>query len=463
MFFRNRKDEKPYGQNSGKPVRIASVELRDGQQSLLATRMKTEDMLPILEKMDQVGYDSIEMWGGATFDVCIRHLDDDPWERIRECKKIVKKTPLRMLLRGQNLVGYRQYPDDIVDKFVERAAANGIDIFLVFDGLNDVRNTEAAIRAVKKYGKRAEANIVYTISPVHTIEKYVQIAKEYIALGVDAIHVEDMAGMVTPNEIFHVIQRMKKELQVPIHFHAHSTGGMAELCYWEAIRAGVDVVDCDVSALALGTSHPSVESLAVALKGTAYDPKLDMGLLQEINAYFMKLRAKYQEYVSKFTGVDIGVLQHQIPGGMMSNLEMQLKEMRAEDRMKDIFEEVHRVQKDFGYPPLATPFAQMVGSQATFNIVTGVRYQVIPKEVRDYVKGLYGRPAAEISGELEEKILTNGEVRNLARPGSLIPPQWEKVKHEAMMKGLARTEEDVLTYAMFPQIAEGFLTRKYSK
>lgn len=461
MFFQKRDVEKPYGKGVGKPVRISSVEWRDGQQSLLATRIKTEDMLPILEKMDQVGYESMEMWGGATFDVAIRHLDDDPWERLREFKKIVKRTPLRMLLRGQNLVGYRQYPDDIVDKFVERASAGGIDIFLVFDGLNDVRNTEAAIRAVQKYGRRADANICYTISPVHTIEKYLKIAKDYEALGVQAVHVEDMAGMVTPGEIFEVIRAMKKELKIPVHFHAHSTGGMADLCYWEAIRAGADVVDCDVSAFALGTSHPPVESMAVALKGTVYDPRLDMDLLKEINDYCLGLREKYQEFTSKFTGVDMGVLRHQIPGGMMSNLESQLKDMRAENRMEEIFEEVHRVQRDLGYPPLATPFAQMVGSQAAFNVVGGSRYGMIPREVRDYVKGFYGRPAGTISEELDKKILAAGETRNTKRPGSLLPPGWEEMKTEAVGKGLARTEEDVLTYAMFPAVAEEFLKRKY--
>ena len=459
MFFR-RKQEQTYGSGPGRPIRISSVEWRDGQQSLLATRVKTKDMLPILEKMDQVGYESMEMWGGATFDTAIRYLDDDPWERVREFKKRVKKTPLRMLLRGQNLVGYRQYPDDIVEKFVERAAANGIDIFLVFDGLNDVRNTETAIRAVKRQGKRADANICYTISPVHTKEKYVQIAKDYAALGVNAIHIEDMAGMVAPNEIFETVQAVKAAVDLPVHFHAHCTGGMADICYWEAIRAGADVVDCDVSALALGTAHPPLESLLTALKGTAYDPKLDMGLLGEINDYFLGLRETYKEFTSQFTGVDIGVLNHQIPGGMMSNLESQLKGMNAYGRMGEIFEEVHRVQKDLGYPPLATPFAQMVGSQATFNVILGERYKTIPREVQDYIKGMYGRPPGEIDQELGRRVLGDGP-RNTERPGSLIPPGWEALKQELLDKGLARYEEDVLTYAMFPQIGEAFLERRY--
>ncbi len=463
MFFKKKSESggsEVYGSQKGKPVRISSVEWRDGQQSLLATRIKTDDMLPILEKMDQVGYESMEMWGGATFDVAIRYLDDDPWERVREFKKRVRKTPLRMLLRGQNLVGYHQYPDDIVEKFVELAAKNGIDIFLVFDGLNDVRNTETAIKAVLKYGKRVDANICYTLSPVHTIEKYVQIARQYAGLGVSAIHVEDMAGMVTPNEIFQVIREIKKQVGLPVHFHSHCTGGMADICYWEAIRAGADVVDCNVSALSLGTAHPPVESIAIALKGTVYDPNVDLNLLAEINAYMLQLRDKYSEYASQFTGVDVGVLHHQIPGGMMSNLEGQLKSMNALGRIDEIFAEVHEVQKELGYPPLATPFAQMVGSQATFNVLGGERYKMIPREVQDYVKGLYGRPPGEIAAFLSEKI--NGqEARFTGRPGSLLEPGWEVLKQEVQGKAHIRTEEDMMTYVMFPPLADEFLQKKY--
>lgn len=465
MFFKSKSNGSQsdiYGQGKGKPIRISSVEWRDGQQSLLATRIKTEDMLPILEKMDKVGYESMEMWGGATFDVAIRYLKDDPWERVREFKKRVVSTPLRMLLRGQNLVGYRQYPDDIVEKFVALAAKSGIDIFLVFDGLNDVRNTETAIKAVLKNGKRADANICYTLSPVHTIEKYVQIAEEYAKLGVSAIHVEDMAGMVSPNEIFQVIKEIKKRVCLPVHFHSHCTGGMADICYWEAIRAGADVVDCNVSALSLGTAHPPIESMGVALKGTVYDPKLDLNLLAEINTYILTLRNKYREFASQFTGVDIGVLTHQIPGGMMSNLEGQLKSMNALNRIDEIFAEVHEVQKELGYPPLATPFAQMVGSQATFNVLSGERYKMIPKEVKDYVKGLYGRPPGEIDAALNKKI-NNNEERFTGRPGSLLLPGWEALKMEVQTKPYVRTEEDMMTYVLFPQLADEFLPVKYNK
>lgn len=446
--------------NSHKPVRIASVEWRDGQQSLLATRVKTEDMLPILAKMDEVGYDSMEMWGGATFDVAIRYVGDDPWDRVRAFKNIVKKTPLRMLLRGQNLIGYRQYADDVVEKFVGLAAQAGIDIFLVFDGLNDVRNTEVAIAAVQKNGKKAEANICYTISPVHTTEKYVNIAKEYAALGVEAIHVEDMAGMVKPMEIFKVIKAIKEATGLPVHFQSHCTGGMADICYWEAVQAGAEVLDCDVAALALGTSHPPVESIAVALQDTPYDPQLDLNLLAQINKYFAGIREKYSQFLSKFVGVDISVLKHQIPGGMMSNLEGQLKAMNAYDRLEEILQEVHLVQKDLGYPPLATPFAQMVGSQATFNVLTGERYKMIPTEIRDYIKGLYGRAPGTIDSTLAEKIL-RGAKPSTVRPGSLIPLEWESLKAKKAGCAYIKTEEDLMTYALFPQIAETFLKQKY--
>lgn len=463
MVFWNRKrkmdsDPEIADDRSARPIKISSVEWRDGQQSLLATRIKTQDMLPILPKMDQVGYECMEMWGGATFDVAIRYLNDDPWDRVREFKRLCPNTPLRMLLRGQNLVGYKQYPDDIVEKFVECAAKAGIDKFLIFDGLNDVRNTEIAVKAVLKNKKHAEANICYTVSPVHTLEKYVQIAKEYAELGVEAIHVEDMAGMLTPKQVSDVIRAMKREVKLPIHFHAHCTGGMADICYWEAIKAGADVVDCNVSALSLGPAHPPVESMVTSLKGTRYDTKLDLDLISEINEYFIGLRKKYAEYQSKFTGVDISVLKHQVPGGMLSNLESQLRAMNAEDRIHEVFEEVHQVHRDFGYPPLATPFAQMVGAQATVNVWTGERYKMLSNESKNYIKGLYGRPAGEIDAQLKQKVLGD-EPMMTKRPGSLIPPGWEQAKKES--QPYAKTEEDVLTYILFPDIAVPFLQNKY--
>ena len=443
-----------------RPVKLSSVEFRDGQQSLIATRMRTEDMLPILEKMDQVGYDCIEMWGGATFDSCIRYLKEDPWERVREFKKIVKKTPLRMLLRGQNLLGYHQYPDDLVERFVSAAAAAGIDIFLIFDGLNDTRNCKTAVDAVKKAGKRAEANILYTLSPVHSIENYVKLACEFEAMGVEAIHLEDMAGMVDPVSVGEAIQAIKKAVHVPVHFHSHCTGGMADIAYWEAVQAGADVIDVDVSAFALGASHPPAESMVVALKNTPWDTKIDLGLLSQVNDYFLQMRQKYKDVESKFTGVDISVLQHQIPGGMLSNLESQLDQMNMLHRIDEVLEEVAVVRKDLGYPPLGTPFSQIVGVQATMNVMSGQRYKMIPKETKAYVRGAYGKTPGSIDPDLVKAVLGD-EPMLTCRPADLLEPGYEAAKAE--VGALARTEEDVLTYALFKGVAVEFLKAKYGE
>ncbi|CAK7050596.1 MAG: Oxaloacetate decarboxylase alpha chain [Desulfovibrio sp.] len=444
---------------AAKPVKLSSVEFRDGQQSLLATRMRTADMLPILEKMDEIGYACMEMWGGATFDSCIRFLDEDPWERVRLFKNAVKNTPLRMLLRGQNLVGYRQYPDDIVERFVTAAADAGIDIFLIFDGLNDLRNCEAATKAVIRAGKTPEANILYTLSPVHSTEKYVEIAKGFENMGMQAIHLEDMAGMVDPVSVGETIRAIKAAISVPLHFQSHCTGGMADIAYWEAVHAGADVIDVDVSALALGTSHPPAESMVVALANTPWATGLDLGQLAVVNAYFLQLREKYKEFESAFTGVDISVLRHQVPGGMLSNLERQLKEMDVADRLDEILAETARVRKDFGYPPLGTPFSQIVGAQAAMNVITGERYAVLPEESIAYIKGAYGKTPGAVDAELARKVL--GDEKPLTcRPADLLEPEYEKLKAECA--AFARTEEDVLTYAMFPSVAEGFLKKKYS-
>jgi pyruvate carboxylase subunit B len=442
-----------------KPIKFSSVELRDGQQSLLATRMKTEDMLPIISKMDEVGFVCMEMWGGATFDACLRYTGDDPWDRIRQIKKLASKTPLRMLIRGQNLVGYKQYPDDIVEKFVEKAAEAGIDIFLVFDGLNDLRNCEKVIETVKKNNKKVEGNIVYTESPVHSVEKYVEQAKEWQKLGVSAIHLEDMAGILVPEKAGKIIKAIKKEVNIPVHFQCHCTGGMADIAYWEAIKAGVDVVDTDISSLSLGTAHPPLESLVIALKDTPYDSKLNIDLLKEINDYFLSMRKKYKEYESMFTGVDVGVLKHKVPGGMLSNLESQLKQMNALDRIDEVLDEVHQVFEDLGYPPLATPFSQMCGAQATVNVLTGERYKMIPSEVKTYIKGYYGKSPGEIKSELMEKVLKD-EKPITCRPADLLEPEFEKRKSE--IGNLAKNDEDVLTYALFPNLAVDFLKKKYN-
>ncbi len=439
-------------------VGISSVDFRDGQQSLLATRIKTEDMIPILEKMDSIGFECMEMWGGATFDVCIRFLQEDPWERIREFKKRVKKTPLRMLLRGQNLLGYRQYPDDIVEKFVGAAAAAGIDIFLIFDSLNDTRNCVTSIKSAIAAGKKAEANILYTTSPVHNIKKYIEIARAYEKLGVSAIHLEDMAGLMTPTAAYEHIKALKAEVKVPVHFHAHSTGGMANMAYWEAVRAGVDVIDTDISALSMGTSHPAAESIVTALKDTGGDTGVELNSLEEINNYFLELRKKYSEFESKFTGVNINVLKHQIPGGMLSNMESQLKGMNAIGRMDEILEEVHRVRQDMGYPPLGTPMSQIVGSQATFNVISGQRYKMLTKETKDYIKGMYGQPPGEIDKDLEREALKGAEKIN-CRPAELLEPEWDKLKAECA--AFTRNEEDVLTYALFPTVAREYFNNRH--
>ncbi len=420
--------------------------------------MKTEDMLPVIEKMDRVGYDCMEVWGGATFDSCIRFLHEDPWQRVRDFKKAAPRTPLRMLLRGQNLLGYRQYADDVVEKFVFASAAAGIDIFLIFDGLNDSRNTRAAMNAVLKAGKRPEANILYTLSPVHSIEKYVELAREYEAMGMQAIHLEDMAGMVDPLSVYKCIRAIKEAVKVPVHFQAHSTGGMADVAYWEAARAGVDVLDVDVSALALGTSHPPIEPLIVELRNTPRDTGIDLGLVAEINRYFMDMRVKYKEYESRFTGVDISVLRHQVPGGMLSNLESQLKQMNVLDRLDEVLAEVAIVRKDFGYPPLGTPFSQIVGAQATINVMTGQRYKMFPKESKLYISGHYGKAPSEVSPELVKRVL--GDAKPITcRPADLIEPEYDRMK--AAVAGLARSDEDVLTYALFPAVARDYLKAKY--
>ncbi len=441
-----------------KKVGISSLEFRDGQQSLLGTRIKGEDMYPILEAFDKVGFHCMEMWGGATFDVAMRFLNEDPWDRLREFKKRVKNTPLRMFLRGQNLVGYKQYADDIVEKFIFAAADAGIDIFLIFDGLNDVQNCKTAIKAVKDAGKIAEANIIYAVSPVHTVEKFVQIAKDYQAMGVEAVHIEDTSGSMTPDAAFTIISELKKALNVPVHLQCHATSGLAQLCYWEALRAGVDVLDMDVSSLAMGTSHPPLESMIFAMQETPFKTDINLKDIEPINAHFKTLRAKYKEFESSFVGADIGVLQHQIPGGMLSNMELQLRQMKSLDRLDEILQEAVNVRKDFGYPPLATPFSQIVGSQATANVLTGQRYKMLSNETKDYIAGKYGKIPGEVTLELKNLVSQSREFV-VGRPADLIAPEFEKYKEES--KGLARTQEDILSYALFPNIAKDFLKNKY--
>lgn len=443
---------------AGIPLKFNSVDFRDGQQSLIATRMTTEDMIPLLERMDRIGFDSMEMWGGATFDVAVRFLKEDPWERVRTFKRYVKKTPLKMVLRAQNLVGYKAYPDDIVEKFVEHAAGAGIDVFLIFDALQDLRNCESAFRAVKKAGKKIEGSVQYNVSPFHTTEVFVQNALEQEKMGAELMHVEDMAGLMTPQAAYELISSLKAALKIPVHLHCHCTGGMAEMAYWEAIRAGVDGLDVCASSMSMGPSQPPVESFITALLGTTRDPGIDVGQFRSINDDFLKLRKKYSDFETKLIGVDVGCLEHQVPGGMLSNLESQLKTMNLYDRLPEVLEEVTRVRADMGYPPLATPSSQMCGAQATTNVLTGQRYSMVSREIKDYCRGMYGKPPGPLDPELLEKALGEEKPYTM-RPADMLEPGFEKARAEA--GPLARTEEDVLTYALFPNYAPDFLRAKY--
>ena len=430
----------------------------------MATRMRTEAMLDIAEKMDQVGFFSIEMWGGATFDVCIRFLNEDPWERLRALRKKIKKTHLQMLLRGQNIVGYRNYADDVVTKFVEKAAQNGIDVFRVFDAVNDVRNLKTAIRAVKKTESHAQGTICYTISPVHTVNHYLSVANQLAQLECDSICIKDMAGLLAPPAAYELVSALKKEVGLPIQLHCHSTSGMALMTYQKACEADVDILDASFSPFAWGTSQPPVETLVAALNNTPWNPNFDLELLVEIAEYFRSLREKYYDPMHLIDPiaerVDTSILVHQIPGGMFSNLISQLKEQKASDRLKEVLEEVPRVRKDLGYPPLVTPTSQIVGTQAVMNIVSGERYKIVPKEVKDYVKGFYGKPPAPISEEIKQKIVGDEKVIT-QRPADLLKPELDNVPKE--VKPLLRNEEDLLTYILFPKTALDFFKKREVK
>ncbi len=414
-------------------------------------------MLPIAEAMDRVGFYSLEVWGGATFDVCIRYLNEDPWERLKSLKSAIKDTPLQMLLRGQNLVGYRHYPDDIVVKFVEKSAENGIDIFRIFDAVNDIRNMEVPIKTAKKAGAHVQGTISYTISPVHTIDSFVRFAKELSELNCDSICIKDMAGLISPRDAYDLIKSLKSEVGLPVDLHSHSTSGMASMSYMAACDAGVDILDTAFSPFAGGTSQPPTETVVAALRRTPYDTGLDLNLLTEIKEHFVKLKEKYIGILDPISEkIDTNVLIYQIPGGMISNLVSQLEEQNAMDRYNDVLAEMPRVRKDLGYPPLVTPTSQIVGTQAVLNVLTGERYKIIPKEVREYVRGMYGKPPAPIIEELLEKVLGEDDVIT-CRPADLLEPELDQITREAQELGIVRKEEDILTYAMYPQIAKTFL------
>ncbi|MGL5314370.1 MAG: oxaloacetate decarboxylase subunit alpha [Peptostreptococcaceae bacterium] len=443
-------------------LKITETALRDGHQSLIATRLKTDEMIPILETMDQVGYHAMEVWGGATFDACIRFLDEDPWERLRLIRKHVKNTKLQMLLRGQNLLGYRHYADDTVDKFIELSIKNGIDIIRVFDALNDVKNIEASMKAIKKYNGHCQCAISYTTSPIHTTEYYLELVKTMETMGADSICIKDMAGVLTPYNAYDLVKRMKEVTKLPIELHTHCTGGIADMIYMKAVEAGVDIIDTAISPFSGGTSQPPTESLAITFSEMDRNPGLDMDKLLEVAEYFKPIRDKYMEegiLNPKVLLTDPQTLKYQVPGGMLSNLLSQMQQQGAADKYEDVLNEVPRVRKDLGYPPLVTPLSQMVGTQALFNVLTGERYKLVPKEIKDYVKGLYGTAPAPIDEEIKKKIIGDEEVITV-RPADLIDPEFEAMKKEA--GELAKTDEDVLAYALFPQVAPKFLEKKYN-
>ena len=438
---------------SSTPLKVTELALRDAHQSLLATRMRTEDMLPIAEKMDQVGFFSLEMWGGATFDSCLRFLNEDPWERALKLKKVAPNTPFQMLLRGQNCVGYRHYADDVVERFVKKSCDVGINIFRIFDALNDLRNIETAVKTVKKCGETVEGCISYTVSPVHNIELYIKMARGLKDMGSDIICIKDMAGLLTPDATETLIREIKKEIDLPIHLHTHATTGLVGMNMQKAIDAGVDMVDTAISSLSMGTSHYATECIVAAQKGTARDTGLDLGLLEEISNYFQEVRKNYAAFESDFKGVDINILKSQIPGGMISNMENQLKEQNALDKLEEVLEEVPCVRKDMGYPPLVTPTSQIVGSQATLNVLTGERYKLITKETRECVLGKYGKLPAPIDPDLLAKVSKEEEVID-CRPADLLEPEWDRVVKEC--EGKCSSESDMLSYALFPKVALQF-------
>ena len=438
-------------------VHVTDLVLRDGHQSLIATRMRTEDMLPICSKLDQVGFWSLEAWGGATFDACVRFLKEDPWERLRKLRRALPNTRINMLLRGQNLLGYRHYADDVVREFVRKAADNGVDVFRVFDAMNDTRNLRVALEAVKKFGKHAQGTVCYTISPVHDVAYFVDMAKELADMGVDSIAIKDMAGLLTPYIAYDLVKGIKAATGLPVNTHSHATAGLSAMVHLKAVEAGVDIIDCCNSAFSEGASHAATESLVAALQGTEYDTGLSLPLLQEIAAYFREVRKKYWQFESDFTGVDTRILTAQVPGGMLSNLSNQLKEQGALNRMDEVLAEIPRVREDLGYPPLVTPTSQIVGTQAVLNVLTGGRYKSVTNEVKSYLLGRYGKAPGRVNEEVRK--LAVGELDIITcRPADLIPDELDKLRGE--VEGLAKSDEDVLTYAMFPDLGRTFMQER---
>ncbi len=440
------------------PVKITDTTLRDAHQSLIATRLKTEDMIPVAREIDKVGFFSVEAWGGATFDSSIRYLNDDPWQRLRDLKSVLKNTPIQMLLRGQNLVGYKHYPDDVVVKFVEAAGRNGIDIFRIFDALNDIRNMQKSMEAVKDIGAHLQGTISYTTSPVHSTKKFIELAEDLYSKGSDSICIKDMAGLIMPKEAAELILGIKEKIDIPINLHSHSTSGISPMSYQAAIDAGVDILDTAMSPFALGTSQPPTESVVASLKDTKRDTGIDLMKLREVKNQCVLIREKYAGLIDPISErIDSDVLIYQLPGGMISNLVSQLKEQNALDKLELVHREIPHVREDLGYPPLVTPTSQIVGTQAVLNVLMGgERYSNVTQEVKDYVRGLYGKPPGTIPPGIIKKIIGD-QIPYEGRPGDLLEPLYEKMAQEAKEKGIVKKEEDILTYILYPAIAPSFL------
>ncbi|WP_207696796.1 oxaloacetate decarboxylase [Enterococcus sp. DIV0212c] len=443
-----------------KKILFTETVLRDGQQSQIATRMPTSDMLPIIQTLDEAGYHALEMWGGATFDACIRFLNEDPWERLRTIRKAVKNTKLQMLLRGQNLLGYKNYADDVVEAFVQKSIENGIDIIRVFDALNDTRNLQTSIEATKKFGGHCQPAISYTTSDFHTIDYFVGLTTELEKMGADSICIKDMAGILTPDDAYRLVTEIKNKIQVPLEVHTHATSGISEMTYLKAIEAGADIIDTAISSFSGGTSQPATESMALALENLGYDTHLDMKKVAEAADYFNPIRDKFREeglLNPKVKDTEPKTLIYKVPGGMLSNLLSQLTEQGLADKYEEVLREVPKVRADLGYPPLVTPLSQMVGTQAVMNVISGERYKMVPKEIKDYVKGLYGKPPVAISEEMTKLIIGEEEVITV-RPADLLTPELPQYEQE--IAEYAKSTEDVLMYALFPQQGKDFLGRR---
>lgn len=439
-------------------IKITENSLRDGHQSLLATRVRTEDMIEVAKIFESIGFYSVEVWGGATYDTCLRYLKEDPFDRLATFKNIFKTTPLQMLLRGQNLVGYRHYADDVVKEFVKLSAQGGIDIFRIFDALNDIRNLKVAIEEVKKHNKSVQGAISYTVSPMHTVKGFVEYAKELVNMGADSVVIKDMAGLITPFSAYELVKALKENISVPIVFHTHSTAGFGFASHLKAVEAGADILDMSNSALASGTSHPCTQSMVATLKGTKWDTKLDIEKMEKAAEILRRVRRKYKKFESSYSQIDTRVLVNQIPGGMISNMANQLKEQNALDRMDEVLEEIPSVREDFGFPPLVTPSSQIVGTQAVLNVLAGERYKSIGKEAKNLARGFYGKTPAKISKILEDKLIAMNEEFITKRPADLLKPEMKKAKDDS--KDFAFSPTDVISYAMFDKIAKEFLDER---